>query len=351
MNEKNNDISLTKENHKENENDNNDIKTSGNTSKNNLKILVIGAGVLGSVMVHYLCKAGNDVTLCARSTYEELKENGIVIKHYAQRKTTVDHPRIIKEIDFSENYDIVFSVMQGQQQILLLDTFSKLKTKLIVLVGNNMEADRCETYINENKISKECHVLFGFQVSAGHREGSKVVTARLSKVSLYLGALHSFAGSEDLTLVKKAFNIKDYKIIEIEDMYSYYMYHAVEILPLVYLSYKYNNNLKKANSNDIKMVMEAFREGIELLKNNNLPPMPKGDDNYYYGFKGKFTYSLFRLICKTIIGNLTISDHCSNAVEEMKYIDQMFENYRKEHINKDMPTWDKMRKWAESTFN
>ena len=44
-----------------------------------MRLLVFGVGAIGSLMVHYLCKAGNDVTVVARSTYEELKENGLVI--------------------------------------------------------------------------------------------------------------------------------------------------------------------------------------------------------------------------------------------------------------------------------
>ena len=55
-----------------------------------MKILVFGVGAIGSLMVHYLCEAGNDVTVVARSTYEELNKNGLVIRHYLQKKTTVD---------------------------------------------------------------------------------------------------------------------------------------------------------------------------------------------------------------------------------------------------------------------
>lgn len=42
------------------------------------------------------------------------------------------------------HYDIVFSVMQGQQQLALLPILSSLNTDLLVLVGNNMETDKCE---------------------------------------------------------------------------------------------------------------------------------------------------------------------------------------------------------------
>ena len=78
-----------------------------------MKILVYGAGAIGTLLIHYLCKAGNEVTVVARSTYKELKKNGIVIRHYIQKTTTVDHPRIVRKAPADERYDIVFSVMQG----------------------------------------------------------------------------------------------------------------------------------------------------------------------------------------------------------------------------------------------
>lgn len=46
-----------------------------------MKILIIGAGVLGSNLAHSI-KKGNDVTILARGkTYENLKNNGLIIKH------------------------------------------------------------------------------------------------------------------------------------------------------------------------------------------------------------------------------------------------------------------------------
>ena len=42
-----------------------------------MKVLVYGVGAIGSLMKHYLCRAGNDVTVVARSTYEELNRTAL----------------------------------------------------------------------------------------------------------------------------------------------------------------------------------------------------------------------------------------------------------------------------------
>ena len=46
-----------------------------------MRILIIGAGVLGSNLAHSL-KNGNNVTILAiNKTFENLKNNGLIIKH------------------------------------------------------------------------------------------------------------------------------------------------------------------------------------------------------------------------------------------------------------------------------
>jgi 2-dehydropantoate 2-reductase len=64
-----------------------------------MKVLVYGAGVIGSYLCHVLCEAGNDVTLLARGLRKtELDQKGLIIRHYVQKKATVDHPRITEKL-------------------------------------------------------------------------------------------------------------------------------------------------------------------------------------------------------------------------------------------------------------
>ena len=51
-----------------------------------MRILLYGVGALGSLMAHFLCKAGNDVTIVARSTYDELCKNGLIVEHICHGK-------------------------------------------------------------------------------------------------------------------------------------------------------------------------------------------------------------------------------------------------------------------------
>lgn len=202
-----------------------------------MKILVYGVGAIGALMVHYLCKAGNDVTVVARSTYDDLKNNGLVIVNALnKKKIAVDYPNVVREADTTVKYDIVFSVMQAQQQENILDELSKVNIKLLVLVGNDPECERYENYIREHAVSKRL-VLFGFQNSAGHREKGKAYVLMLPITELIIGGIHSAADPKALARVKRAFDVKGYRITPVDDMYAYYMYHisslrlALTLLP------------------------------------------------------------------------------------------------------------------------
>ena len=58
-----------------------------------MRVLIYGAGVLGSYLAHVLHRGDNDVTLLARGKrLEELRENGLVIKCYLMLKLMVATP-------------------------------------------------------------------------------------------------------------------------------------------------------------------------------------------------------------------------------------------------------------------
>jgi len=57
-----------------------------------MKILIYGAGVIGSIYAAKLYQTGCDVTLLARDKhYERLKQNGIIIKNILTGKQSFNY--------------------------------------------------------------------------------------------------------------------------------------------------------------------------------------------------------------------------------------------------------------------
>ena len=102
-----------------------------------MKVLVYGSGVIGWYLAHVLCAAGNDVTLLARGQWkEQLQQNGLRIRHHLQRKTTLDHPRVIGDIEEEKAFDAVFAVMPYNKMPAILEPLAAIHAPIIVLVGN-----------------------------------------------------------------------------------------------------------------------------------------------------------------------------------------------------------------------
>ncbi|WP_342774735.1 ketopantoate reductase family protein [Paenibacillus dokdonensis] len=106
-----------------------------------MRILVYGAGVLGSYLAHVLVRGGNEVTVLARGKRAvQLKTNGLVIRHYFQRRNTVDEVNVIQELTTDDLYDLIFVVMKYNDFPSVLSILAENQSSNIVLVGNNADA-------------------------------------------------------------------------------------------------------------------------------------------------------------------------------------------------------------------
>lgn len=124
-----------------------------------MRILIIGAGVVGSNLAHSL-KNGNDITNLARNkTYENLKNNWIIINHKL-RKQTIDYFNIIDKLEKNDIYDVIFIVSRFTSLDDIIPIIENNCSKNIVLVGNNMSVEKYMNLKNKN-------VLFAFFMAAG----------------------------------------------------------------------------------------------------------------------------------------------------------------------------------------
>lgn len=287
-----------------------------------MKILIYGAGVIGSYAAHELKRAGHDVTILARGKrYEELKEKGLVIRHWLQRKTTIDKINIVKELLPEDQYDVTFIVMQNLQVKEVLPAISaNVRCPLFVFVGNEDKAKEVSEEIK--KISRSNpRILFGFFSIGGRREESKVISVHTKCPDFDIGDLD---GKNDyITIIEKIFMETRFKVNYHKNMDDFFKTHIAFIMPLAYLAYMSNCDLKKiaGNRKALNAVIDAILEGCDVLvklghkidPENTLKLLKNHRKIVYYGLK----------ICAlTPIGRLAISDHCKSAYYEMEYLDK-----------------------------
>lgn len=302
-----------------------------------MKILIYGAGVIGCELAHELCQK-NDVTILARGKWKKsIDDKGLIIKHYGQFKTTKDHIKTIEHLSAHDRYDIIFVVMQYVQILNILYDLAVNDSSKIVFIGNNINPRNCENKLIKNSsINKE--VAFGFQGIGGYREKCRVVSMHFNKIKLKVGGLDHNISADFEKNLKKVFADTSYKLYFKHNMESYLLYHVVSVLPTCYICYRLRGKLSNTSIKQVKLAVLARNEGKKLLESLGYEKRLDNENNIMKCIK-------LYILMKSPAGKFVISNHCMNAVSEMKGLDLEFKKLR-EKDNTSMISWDYLRSSA-----
>lgn len=275
-------------------------------------------GILGSNLAHSI-KKGNDITILARNkTYENLKNNGLVIKHKLWRKT-VDYFNIIDKLDEDDIYDVIFIVLRFSSLDSIIPIIEKNKSKNIIFVGNNISVEKYMNLKNKN-------VLFSFFVAAGKKYDGYINSICLNKIEI--GRVDGKDISNEF--IKSIFKETKIKVIIENKMNDYLKAHACAVLPLAFASYKTNGNLKllKNDKEYSLLIMDAIIEGYDVLKKLGYEILPKGEYENCVNKKNLCAF-IYKFMFSNFIGKLCISDHAMSAREEFMLLEREFEKLKK----------------------
>jgi 2-dehydropantoate 2-reductase len=308
-----------------------------------MRILVLGAGVLGSYLAHALVRGGNDVTVLARGKRaEQLKKNGLVIRHYFQRKNTVDEVKVIHALQSDDLYDLVFVVMKYNDFPSVLPILAVNQSRNIVLVGNNADAHGMQNVLQEKSLVKK-NVVFGFQLSGGLREESGRIICIRGGGQMVLGSLYGDIPFKPL--LENAFKHVKYKLAYHEDMDAWLKSHIVLIVALNSISYLYDGDLKKASKDKklLKQAISVMDEGFQVLEKlgytitpaNQVKFIRKHRHGVYYGLK--------------ILHNLPFMKLVEGSFGEIAALYDSFDKL-KQKSNISTPNWDELEKQSTSKF-
>lgn len=296
-----------------------------------MRILIIGTGVLELNLAHSI-KKGNDVTILARNkTYKNLKNNGLIIKHKLEKRS-VDHFNVIDKLDENDIYDVIFVVSRFSSLDSIVKIIENNKSKNIVFVGNNMNAEK---YMN----IKDKNILFAFFMAAGKKYDGYINSICLNKIEI------GRTDGKDISneFIKSIFKETKIKLTIENKMNDYLKTHACAVLPLVFASYKVDGNLKllKKDKEYSLLIMDAIIEGYDVLKKLGYEILPKGEYENCVNKKEKCAF-IYRFMFSNFIGKMCISDHAMSAREEFILLDNEFEKLKKKS-KLETKVYDKLR--------
>jgi 2-dehydropantoate 2-reductase len=282
-----------------------------------MRILVYGAGVIGSIYAAKLALSGEDVTVLARGARRaEIQSQGLrLIDAQSGRQDSV-RVHTVDCLSPDDNYDFVFVVLQNSQVQVVLPQLAANCSKNVVFVVNTA-AGYSEW---QRAIGKE-RVLVGFPSAGGERKNG-VVSYFVGRGAVRLFQTTTFGEPDGTRSLRTAALITMFRKAGIPSVFSNNMdawqkTHVAMVTCIANALYGVQCDHKRlaASKADIRCMILGIKEGFDVLKRiaTRVTPFKL---NFWMLPTGLLTF-VFRWIMSTPLADLTMAKHCVVAHEEM----------------------------------
>lgn len=237
-----------------------------------MKILVFGAGVLGSVYAAKLGQAGQDVTVLARGErLREIQERGILLQEQGSEAITATPVRVIDHIDPAEAYDWVLVVVRRNQ---LGEALAALRAGVsspnVLFLLNNAGGWQAMA----DALGKE-RVVLGFPCTGGMRAQGVVTHLPLGAAT----TVGEIDGQESgrLQQLSALMALAGLPVEICSDMDAWLKTHAAVIIPLAAAVYMAGGSTHRlAETRDaLVLLVRAAKEALAALDGLGIPITPR----------------------------------------------------------------------------
>jgi ketopantoate reductase len=241
------------------------------------KILVYGAGPLGSVFAARLQQGGNDVSILARGQrLSELREHGIVLVDAQTQEQTVTQVNVVEKLAPDDAYDLVLVIMRKNHalQILPVLAANRHTPNVLFLMNNAAGPGALVEALGQER------VLIGFPNSAGYREGHAVhclTGTEEDKADVPFGEVDGRITDRTREVARILESAPGFGAEIRTDMDAWLKYHVALLFPSLAPALRAAgvDNYRLARTRDlVVLAVRAMREGFRVLRSLGLPVTP-----------------------------------------------------------------------------
>ena len=300
-----------------------------------MKILVYGAGPLGSVFAARLHQGGHDVSILARGQrLADLREHGVVIHNMINDEWVTARVNIVEQLAPDDEYDLIMVIMRKNNALDILPILAANTRvpNILFLMNNAAGPDALVKALGKER------VLTGFPASAGYRDGHVIHCLTGTEEEPYPIPFGEVDGriTERTQRVARAIDVAVGLKADIRtDMDTWHKYHVALLMPSIgpALYACGTDRMRLIRTRDaLVLIVRAMREGFRVLRAKGLPYTP----GYLWMFAllpEPILIPLFRRWAADPKMDIALVRHANAARDEVQHLtDEFLEIARTTHV-------------------
>ena len=283
-----------------------------------MRILVLGAGVIGSVYAGMLLHAGHDVVLLARGPrLADLQTQGLILEEAESGDRTCLPVVSVSEIAPHDHFDLTLVTVRAEQLAGTLPVLAGMTDGCHVLFFGNTGNHRAEL-----TAALGDRALFGFPAVGGSRDGPVVRYVRIRQQKTMLGELDGTTTSRvrDLRVVLAAAGFPTRISADID---GWLLGHAAFVVPIAFALYRVDVDAPRlaADPATLRLMVRATREAFTSLRAGGNGEVPR-NLRILYRLPDVFVIAYWRRVLRGPRGELWFGAHSRAAPQELRTLAQ-----------------------------
>lgn len=286
------------------------------------RILIVGAGVIGSIYAARLSKAGYSVTMYARNKrLDELMEHGLLFQTPGSRMPEKAAVRFINMLSDEDCYDYVFVTVRYEQiEAALRDIKESCNKNIVTMVNNPFGYDKWEEIMGKGRI------IPAFPGAGGKLEKG-VLYYKLTSKLVQPTTIGELSGEKSPRIIRLQQVLKSggFPVSICNNMDAWQKSHLAMVIPMANaIYYDGGNNYTTAQNKDAIHIMSmSLKENFEFLRAAGIDITPSKLNIFRLCPKWLLDVVLKKLY-STRFAETLISNHAIKAKQEMALLSKDF---------------------------
>jgi 2-dehydropantoate 2-reductase len=283
-----------------------------------MKILVVGAGVIGTVYATRLQNSGHSVTVLARGDrLEHVQRFGLEIEDLLTGTRAVAHPAVTARLAPNDAFDLVLVAVRLDQLDEILPELTAYLgcPSVLFLLNNPSGSGRVLSALGGGR------GLLGFPGVGGSRDGGLVRYALIAQQPTMLGELDG-RSSERVRQLQVALRGAGFPTRVSSEMEAWLMGHGFFIAAVCGAIYRAGGTCSglSRDTDSLTVMTMGVREGFAAVRTLGLPVTPLSLRVLFIWLPRSFAISYWRRFFATSTAEFVFGRHARSAPGEVRAV-------------------------------